>query len=90
MKEEYADLFWNIGRAATPSPLIKEGLHTFMCHLCGFQDCSDDNNLRYQIFKAGKYIEEAMLPPNQNSLDQHICHEKYLCYIWQHAPQLRP
>ena len=56
------------------------------CHLYGFEECSDVNAVRYQAFKSGKYDEE-LLPPNQDSLDQHISRANYQCYIWRHAVQ---
>jgi hypothetical protein len=38
------------------------------------------------MFKAGKY-EEEMLPPNKDSLLQHIYRATYQCYIWRKAIQ---
>ena len=77
-KEEYANLFGVIGREI--------GLYSFICHLYGFEECSDVNAVRYQAFKSGKYDEE-LLQPNQDSLDQHISRANYQCYIWRHAVQ---
>lgn len=86
MNEEYANLFGNMGRTIAPSPQLKNGLYSFVCHLYGFEKCSDVNSVRYQMFKGGKYDEE-LLPPNQDSLDQHISRANYQCYIWRHATQ---
>ena len=36
------------------------------------------------MFKGCKYDEE-LLPPNQDSLDNHIRRANYQCYIWRHA-----
>jgi hypothetical protein len=38
------------------------------------------------MFKGGKYDEE-LLPPNQDSLNNHIRRANYQCYIWRHAVQ---
>ena len=46
----------------------------------------DVNSVRYEMFKGGKYDEE-LLPPNQDSLDNHIRRANYQCYIWRHAVQ---
>jgi hypothetical protein len=86
MKEKYADLFRNVGREVTASTPVKEGLYGYVCHLYGFEECSDVNSVRFQIFKGGKYDEESM-PPNQDSLDQHVSRANYQCYIWRHASQ---
>ena len=50
----------------------------------GFQEHSDINAVRFQLFKGGKY-EEELLPPNQDSLNQHARRANYQCYIWRHA-----
>ena len=60
--------------------------HGFVCHLYGHEGWSDVNSVRYEMFKGGKYDEE-LLPPNQDSLDNHIRRANYQCYIWRHAVQ---
>ena len=75
-----------MGREIAPSAELKSGLYGFVCHLYGFEECSDVNAVRYQAFKSGKYDEE-LFPPNQDSLDQHISLANYQCYIWRHAVQ---
>lgn len=57
-----------------------------MCHFYGYEEISDVNSVRYEMFKCGKYDEE-LLPPNENSLDQHIDRANYQSYIWRHAVQ---
>ena len=86
MKEEYAILFGNLGKTVALSTQLKNGLYGFVCHLYGFDGCSDVNSVRYQMFKGGKYVEE-LLPPNQDSLDNHISRANYQSYIWRHAVQ---
>ena len=75
-----------MGREFAPSAELRNGLYRFVCHLYGFEECSDVNAVRYQVFISGKYDEE-LLPPNQDSLNQHISRANYQCYIWRHAVQ---
>ena len=42
-KEQYANLFGNVGKQITPSDELKSGLYEFVCHLYGFEECSDVN-----------------------------------------------
>ena len=84
--EKYGILFGNMGTTIAPSTQLKNGLYGFMCHLYGFEECSDVNSVRYRMFKGGKY-EEELLPPNQDSLNLHISRANYQCYIWRHAMQ---
>lgn len=86
MKEEYANTFGNLGRETVLSNELKKALSTYVCHLYGVEECSDVNSVRYQLFKSGKY-EEQLLPPNQDSLDQHIRRANFQYYIWRHAMQ---
>lgn len=84
--DEYAILFGNLGKTVTLSTQLKNGLYGFVCHLYGYEGRSDVNSVRYEMFKGGKYDEE-LLPPNQDSLDNHIRRANYQCYIWRHAVQ---
>ena len=65
---------------------FRNGLTCFVCHLYGFEESSAINAAWFQLFKGGKY-EEELLPPNQDSLNQHARRANYQCYIWQHAAQ---
>ena len=81
MKDEYASTFASLGRETTLSNELKTALSTYACHLYGFEECADVNSVRYQLFKSGKYNEE-LLPPNQDSFDQHARRANFQCYIW--------
>ncbi len=81
---EYAVIFGLLGTAIPPSQELKIGLHKFVCHLYGCKDIHTVNEVRFKIFKDGKCDEE-LLPPNTDSLDQHIERANYQCYIWRHA-----
>ena len=85
-KETYVNTFGNLGKETVLSNELMNALSTYVCHLYGFEDCSNVNSVRYQLFKSGKY-EEQLLPPNQDSLDQHACRANFQCYIWRHALQ---
>lgn len=84
--EEYAATFRDMGTTISPSTEIQTKLCRFVCHLYGFEDCDEVNDVRYQLFKKGKCDEE-LLPPNHDSLEQHIKRANYQCYIWRHAEQ---
>ena len=79
--EKYAIFFGNMGTNIAPSTQLKNGLYDFVCHLYGFEECSDVNSVRYRMSKGEKY-EEELLSPNQDSLDLHISRANYQCYIW--------
>ncbi|XP_028411728.1 uncharacterized protein LOC114534481 [Dendronephthya gigantea] len=86
MKVAHATTFENLGREIVLSDALKQDLSRYVCHLYGYDECSDVNTARYQLFKRGKY-EEELLPPNQDSLDQHALRANFQCYIWRHATQ---
>lgn len=79
-------MFESLGKETELSNELKNDLSSYVCHLYGFEECSDVNYVRYQLFKRGKY-EEELLPPNQDSLDQHALRANFQCYIWRHAMQ---
>ncbi|XP_072050216.1 uncharacterized protein [Amphiura filiformis] len=56
----------------------------FVCRLYGQHDCDDVNTVRYTKFKMGKHREEAM-PPNQDSLKQHIMRANYQAAVYKSA-----
>ena len=85
-KEEYVQTFYNLGTETTPSAEPTKQLHHFVCHLYGFEGYSDINRVRFEIFKGGKF-DEQLLPPNEDSLDQHISRANFQCYIWRRSTQ---
>ena len=86
MNEGYRSTFANLGSETNPSEELKKQLQNFVCHLYGYEGYSEINSIRFEIVKSGKYDEE-LLPPNQNSLDQHIRRANFQCFIWRHATQ---
>ena len=56
--EEYAATFGDMGATITPPAELQTRLCRFVCHLYGFEDCDEVNDVRYQLFKRGKCDEE--------------------------------
>ena len=84
--EEYRSTFANLGNEINASEELKTQLQSFVCHLYGYKEYLEINSVRFEIFKSGKYDEE-LLPPNQDSFDQHIGRANFQCFIWRHATQ---
>ena len=82
-KETYVHTFGNLGKETMLSNELMNALSTYVCHLYGFEDCSNVNSVRYQLIKSGKYEEQLF----QDSLDQHARRANFQCYIWRHALQ---
>ena len=55
-------------------------LEKYVCHLYGQPNLSSVNEARYRMFTLGKCSEES-LPPNSDSLYQHILRVNYEAYI---------
>ena len=85
-KEEYAQTFSNLGTETIPSVNLTKQLYHFICHLYGFEGYSDINRVHFEMFKSGKFDED-LLPPNEDSLDQHISRANFQCYIWRRSMQ---
>ena len=82
--EEYALAFSNLGNELDVTSSMKAVLKKFVCHLYGAENQSDVNLVRYLLFKGGKFDEE-LLPPNEDSLEQHVKRAKFQCFIWRRA-----
>ena len=76
----FRDAFIELGQVIPPSEEMIEKLESYVCCLYGMEMETSVNNLRYVMFKGGKYGEET-LPPNQDSLLQHIKRVNYECFI---------
>ena len=88
-KVEYKDMFAGLGENLFITPDVYVNIENFVCHLYGNEAISSVNELRYLLFKGGKYAEE-QLPPTLDALKQHLLRCNYQAYIWKHAtsPQL--
>ena len=69
--EEYAQAFSNLGNELDAPSSVKAVLKKFVCHLYGVENQNDVNLVRCLLFKRGKFEEES-LPPNEDSLEQHV------------------
>ena len=67
-------------------PNILQLGHHFVCNSYGFEGYLDINRVRFEIFKGEKF-DEQLLPPNEDSLDQHISRANFQCYIWRRSTQ---
>ena len=82
--EEYARAFPNLGNELNVPSFVKAVLKKLVCHLYGVENQDDVNLARYLLFKGGKF-EEELLPPNEDSLEQHVKRANFQCFIWRRA-----
>ena len=61
---------------------ILSDLESFICNLYGLKDIGTVNEVRYYLFKNGKFSDET-LPPNDDCLLQHIKRANYQAAIWR-------
>ena len=59
-------------------------LEQYVCSLYGQEKANSVNDARYTMFKLGKCTEES-LPPNFDSLHQHILRVNFESYLRKHA-----
>ncbi|XP_028407266.1 uncharacterized protein LOC114529889 [Dendronephthya gigantea] len=78
--EEYLDGFSSLGEELDVSEEVCAILEKYVCNLYGQPDVSSVNEARYKMFKLGKCSEES-LPPNLDSLQQHVLRVNYEAYI---------
>ncbi|XP_065677405.1 uncharacterized protein LOC136092782 [Hydra vulgaris] len=79
-KAKYLDAFKTLGDSVPPSDELVNILETYVCDLYGAEQEESVNSARYILFKSGKFSEEA-LPPNKDSLVQHIKRANYEAFI---------
>ncbi|CAB4034676.1 Hypothetical predicted protein, partial [Paramuricea clavata] len=68
-------------RSAEVSDELVMSLGTFVCLLYGDQTSTCVDECRYQLFKSGKYSNDA-LPPDSDSLRQYIKIENFQALVW--------
>lgn len=83
-KNEFCQAFETLGEDIHVPDNITTLLEQYVCCLYGQQDATDVNNARYRMFKLGKVTEES-LPPNSDSLQQHILRVNFESYIRKHS-----
>ena len=82
--EEYARAFSNPRNELDVPSSVKAVLKKFICHLYGVENQDDVNLVHYLLCKGGKF-EEELLPPNEDSLEQHVKRENFQSFIWRRA-----
>ena len=75
------EIFSQVGRSAEVSEELIISLGEFVCLLYGDQASTCVDECRYQLFKSGKYSDDA-LPPNRYSLQQHIKRANLQALAW--------
>ena len=83
-KNEFCQAFETLGEDIHVPDNITTLLEQYVCCLYGQQDATHVNNARYRMFKLGKVTEES-LPPNSDSLQQHILRVNFESYIRKHS-----
>ena len=81
MYPKFVESFYQLGRSAEVSEELLMSSGRFVCLLYGDQTSTSVNNCRYQLFKSGKYSDDA-LPPNGDSLQQHIKRANLQALAW--------
>jgi hypothetical protein len=81
------ETFVKLGKNWELSETMYRSLESFTCALYGCKaDCTDINNLRYNLFCSKKgEIESHQLPPCKDSLQKHIDRANYQACIWRRA-----
>ena len=79
-EEKYFEGFESLGNELDVSGQVISILEKYVCHLYGQPKISSVNEARYQMFRLGKCSEES-LPPNSDSLHQHILRVNYEAFI---------
>lgn len=80
---EYCQTFQEFGQFFDVSPTLLESVETFTCELYNVKGVKSVNQARWHMFKDGKSAERS-LPPNQNSLQQHIRRANYQAAIYRY------
>lgn len=88
-KTEHIAEFREVGTSFSPSPELCEAVEAYTCDLYDQKDCQDVNIARAKLFKSGK-CSERDLPPNKDSLHQHIQQVNYQAAVHRRSLECRP
>ena len=78
---EFAKCFLKLGRDFPPSEDRVDELNKFACLRYGDKASTNVNECRYELFKSGKCLDNA-LPPTCDSLAQHINRANFQAASW--------
>lgn len=92
-KEEFINLFTELGSSFQMPENLLSGLEKFVCALYGDQKISSVNALRHKIFvrkfeKEKKIVDLSLLPPCFENLKLHIKRANYVARMYRQAPCL--
>ncbi|KAF1383684.1 hypothetical protein PFLUV_G00134400 [Perca fluviatilis] len=87
--QEHCNTFQRIDTTFTVTPDLYEAVEAFTCELYDVKDVKSVNQARWHMFRSGKCLERS-LPPNQDSLQQHIQRANYQAAIHRRSLQKRP
>ncbi|XP_066924012.1 uncharacterized protein [Clytia hemisphaerica] len=77
-------VFSKLGETLTVSDDLFASIQKFVCSLYGKESMASVNDLRYVLFKSGKF-EEEFLPPTSDVLFLHSLRANFQAFIWKHA-----
>ena len=63
---------------------LGDEIQKYVCALYGQKDVVEVNVARHNLFKLGKFAEEN-LPPNDDTLQQHLLRSNYQAFIWKNS-----
>ncbi|XP_028415026.1 uncharacterized protein LOC114538109 [Dendronephthya gigantea] len=81
---EFSEAFATLGEDVNIPENLGKILEKYVCYLYGQDKAKSINDARYTMFKFGKCTEES-LPPNSDSLHQHILRANFESYVRKHA-----
>ncbi|KAL2104338.1 hypothetical protein ACEWY4_001206 [Coilia grayii] len=80
---EHCHTFQQMGKCFDVNPHLYEPVEAFTCELYNLKGMKSVNLARWHMFKSGKSAERS-LPPNQDSLQQHIQRANYQAAIYRY------
>lgn len=80
----YLESCAKIGHSIPPVENLSEEIQKYVCALYGQKDVCEVNIARYNLFKLGKFAEDN-IPPNDDTLHQHLLRANFQAYIWKHS-----
>lgn len=82
--QDYLESCAKIGQSIPPVENLSEEIQKYVCALYGQKDVCKVNIARYNLFKLGKFSEDN-IPPNDDTLHQHLLRANFQAYIWKHS-----
>eukprot|EP00794_Sanderia_malayensis_P002900 gene2900-3352_t len=80
----FTESFYSLGHSFPPPDRLINELNKYVCLLYGDVVLENVDDCRYQLFKTGKYSDNA-LAPNRDSLWKHIERANHQSAIWNNC-----